>query len=203
MASFVIGVMGKKRSGKDTFASQLINAHGFTQVRFADPLREMLKALDPIVYNDDDGYTDVRLSNVLGPDDDWETAKELPEVRRLMQRIGTEAGRDVLGDDVWTNAALRKINEIDGPVVVTDVRFPNEYDLVEDILDGWTVRISRPSLIRPAILEHASETALDEHFPRYEIINDGTVGDLHLAADRLVADWRAYEAAGVLQYAVI
>lgn len=190
MASFVLGIMGKKRSGKDTFAERLINEHGFTQVRFADPLRAMLKALDPIIYTEDDGWTELRLSWILGPDDDWEAAKELPEVRRLMQRIGTEAGRNVLGDSIWTDAAARTIINIDGPVVITDVRFPNEYALVEDIFDGWTVRITRPSLPVGTDL-HPSETALDDTYPRYEIVNDGTVADLHFAADQLVRDARA------------
>lgn len=219
MASFVIGVMGKKRSGKDTFASQLIDVHGFTQVRFADPLRAMLKALDPIVdaratVGGDYGYGGewfpgpgepemITLTEVLGSDDDWETAKELPEVRRLMQRIGTEAGRGVLGEHVWVDAAQETLRKIDGPAVITDVRFPNEYNFVENVLSGWTVRISRPSLIRPAILEHASETALDGFFPRYEIINDGTIEELHAAADAVVADWSAYDAAGILQHSVI
>jgi len=192
MASFVLGMMGKKRSGKDTFAVRLIEQHGFTKVSLADPLREMLKALDPIV-DCGNGYgalESVWLTDVLGDEDDWEVAKELPEVRRLMQRIGTEAGRNVLGDDIWTNAAQRTIRDIDGPVVITDVRFPNEFNLVEEILDGWTVRITRPSLPVGVDL-HPSETALDDTYPRYEIINDGTVADLHNAADLLVRDARA------------
>jgi len=188
MATFVIGMMGKKRSGKDTFAARLIEQHGFTKVSLADPLREMLKALNPIVeFSRSFGGGYVNLIDVLGPEDNWEAAKELPEVRRLMQRIGTEAGRNVLGDSIWTDAAQRTIRDIDGPVVITDVRFPNEYALVEDVLDGWTVRISRPSLPVGADL-HISETALDDTYPRYEIVNDSTIADLHKAADLVVDD---------------
>ncbi len=185
MATAVIGITGKKRSGKDTFAARLIEEHGFTQVRFAYPLRAMLKAQNPIV-DFTRGYEDgfVRLTDVLGPEEDWETAKELPEVRRLMQALGTEAGRNILGENIWVDTARKQIDAIDGPVVITDVRFPNEAELVTDI--GTLVRITRPSLGVPTDL-HPSETALDDWWvdPDFDVVNDGTIADLHAHADRI------------------
>ena len=38
----VIAISGWKRSGKDTIAQQLIEAHGFKRVAFADPLKDMV-----------------------------------------------------------------------------------------------------------------------------------------------------------------
>ncbi len=201
MATAVIGITGKKRSGKDTFAARLIEEHGFTQVRFADPLRAMLKAQNPIVavregaivsdysygeWTDYPGTPEgIHLSEVLGPEDDWETAKELPEVRRLMQALGTEAGRNILGENIWVNTALKMVEAIEGPVVITDARFPNEAELVTDI--GTLVRITRPSLGVPTDL-HPSETALDDWWvdPDFDVVNDGTIADLHAHADRIV-----------------
>jgi hypothetical protein len=188
MATAVIGITGKKRSGKDTFAARLIEEHGFTQVRFADPLRAMLKAQNPIVdfieWGTEQSPEEVRLTDVLGPEDDWEVAKELPEVRRLMQALGTEAGRDILGTNIWVNTALKMVEAIDGPVVITDARFPNEAELVTDI--GTLVRITRPSLGVSTDL-HPSETALDDWWvdPDFDVVNDGTIADLHAHADRI------------------
>lgn len=183
MATAVIGITGKKRSGKDTFAAHLIENHGYTQVRFADPLRAVAKAINPIVgcYGTRETY---RLTDALGPEDDWEVAKELPEVRRLLQVIGTEAGRDILGENVWVDAAERVIDSIPGPVVVTDVRFWNEVDLIADL--GTLVRVTRPSLGTPTD-QHPSETALDDLVmpTDFDVVNDGTIADLHAHAERI------------------
>ena len=78
----LIGTTGRKQAGKDSFAARLVEAHGFTRVTFADPMREFALALDPLV----DGH--YRLSEIvrsLG----WDVAKEsIPEVRRTLQRLG-------------------------------------------------------------------------------------------------------------------
>jgi len=189
MASHLVGISGRKRSGKDTLAARLISHHGFTRVSFAEPMRHMLKAQNPIVAAEPGWIgADLRLTDVLGPEDDWEVAKELPEVRRLLQALGTEAGRNILGENVWVDAAFRVVDEIPGPVVITDVRFPNELHYVE----GWcgsgryglTVRVERPSL-PPNTDLHPSETALDDAAFDYGVRNDGTVADLHVQADNI------------------
>lgn len=170
-----IGLMGYARSGKDTAGKHLVDALGYTRVGFADGVRESLLALDPIVYADVQwrvsetrNVTDprnavastFRLSDVV-EHVGWERAKdEVPEVRALLQRMGTEAVRDVIGDDTWVRLASRKIGSLWGqhiPVVVTDVRFPNEAAKLREL--GFTlVWVSRPGC-RPANA-HASEVGL-------------------------------------------
>lgn len=205
MASHLIGISGRKRSGKDTLAARLISHHGFTRVSFAEPMRAMLKAQNPIVdVREGESTWDVsygewqefpgtpepiHLTEVLGPEDDWETAKELPEVRRLMQALGTEAGRAILGENVWVDAAARVVDSIPGPVVITDVRFPNEADFVErwpgSVTYGLFVRVHRPGLPQNDL--HPSETALDDRIANVRVINDGTIADLHRAADAIAS----------------
>lgn len=200
MASHLLGVSGRKRSGKDTLAARLISHHGFTRVSFAEPMRKMLKAQDPIVdWVEDEVRTDpVHLTEVLGPDDDWETAKELPEVRRLLQALGTEGGRAILGENVWVDAAFRVVDEIPGPVVITDVRFPNEARAVQsweryygdrwdqDRTSGLLVRVTRPGLPEDDL--HVSETALDDWSFPLHVPNTGTIADLHDVADAIVSN---------------
>ena len=163
-----VGFMGYSRSGKDTATRVLVDTHGYRRVSFADPVREMALALDPIIGHVDMGQVPghprviepFRLSEVVASDG-WERAKdEHPEVRRLLQRLGTDAVRDIVGPDTWVRIALDKIRaaESDGvPVAVSDVRFPNEARMLRDagFLLVW---VERPG--HDAVNGHVSESGL-------------------------------------------
>lgn len=181
----IVAVAGKKQAGKSTFAQTFVEEYGFTHVNFADPLREMLYALNPIAAG---GYP-LRLQNIVD-EVGWDLAKETwPEVRLLMQRMGTEAGRGVLGEDVWVLAALARIDRIEGPVVISDLRFPNELTAIKRTPGGYIVRVVRPNRPTSQAGEgHASETALDG-LPEYAfdatVRNVGTADDLRAEARRI------------------
>jgi hypothetical protein len=174
----LLGLSGYARAGKDTVADILVKEHGFQKIGFSDPLYEMALAIDPVV---DDGLPLSVLVDSLG----WERAKdEYPEVRRLLQAIGTDAGRNVLGENVWVDALLRRL-EPEGRYVVRDMRFPNEFYAIEDA-GGETVRIERPGY-KP-VNGHISETALDDFFFTYRISNDGTITKLEHYCSAMVAE---------------
>lgn len=184
MANLVLGLIGKKRTGKDTFATVLVEQFGYTRVAFADPLRQAALELDPIVGRPAlpgqlAPLSDVRLSDVvdvLG----WEKAKDyVPEVRRILQRFGTESIRKI-DPDFWITQALRTIDKIDGPVVVTDVRYENEAEAIKR-LGGLLGRIVRD--VPGATDSHPSETALDD-YP-----TDFTVENTDLAVFKDAAVW--------------
>lgn len=199
----VIGLVGKKRTGKDTTARELAR-HGYQAAAFADPLRDLALAIDPIVgYEMPEPVWDsphipqpiqVRYSDALA-EYGYEGAKErFPEFRGFLQRLGTEGVREVLGtkyglrdligDDLWIVLAEQRIQAAETPLVFTDVRFPNEAALIERY--GDTVRIIRPSL--PASTDdHPSETALDHTSTTYEILNDSTPSGLASAVDGMVS----------------
>lgn len=61
------------------------------------------------------------------------------------------------------------------PHVYTDVRFQNEADYIRD-RQGIIVRIVRPGLVAGS---HESELKQSEIQADYEVVNDGTIGDLH------------------------
>ena len=108
----------------------------------------------------------------------------LMSVRELLQKLGTEAMRDGLHQNVWVNALMcdyrrPKMSEPNpSNWVITDVRFPNELAAVNDV-NGLTIRVVRPQIetanFKP---QHPSETALDDAEFDYEIINDGSLEDL-------------------------
>lgn len=173
----LIGLSGKKRSGKDTFAAGLVE-RGATRVAFADPLKEAALALDPLVGrpaypNVLAPQSDVRLSTYVGALG-WERAKEHPEVRRLLQNYGV-AIREI-DPEFWVRAGMTKAASIDDPVVVTDVRFPNEADKIRE-LGGHVVRIVRPGF-ESAPGAHECETALDGYVADLTFVNDSTIEDL-------------------------
>ncbi|MFG2923919.1 hypothetical protein ACGFYA_20760 [Streptomyces sp. NPDC048305] len=175
----IVGLSGYARSGKNEAAEALVQ-FGWRQGAFADKLREFLYALDPLIpapY----GGGNLRLRKLVDATG-WDYAKvRYPEVRALLQRAGTEAGREVLGADVWVDALFREFKDTPA-LVVTDVRFPNEARAVAD-RGGVMIRVERPG-VGPAKDRlgrvHESEVALDGWTFDHTLINDGSVRDLHL-----------------------
>lgn len=184
MTPNLIGLAGYAQSGKNTVADILVRDHGYTAIGFADALREFMLALDPIVeaYAPHE-YLDVdliRYSELVGYSGGYEGAKKFPEVRALLQRLGTDAGRKVLGENVWVDAAMRRVGQAGTPVVLTDVRFPNEYNaVINPPAMGEMWRVVRPGC--GPINGHESETALDGFSYQEVIVNGGTLGDLEYA----------------------
>lgn len=170
----IISFTGYSGVGKDAAAQFLINECGYTRVAFADPLREMLYALNPIVgYKSRSGIMiDVKtLVDELG----WDEAKRKhQEVRELLQRLGTEAGRNILGANIWVDTAIRKVEALE-KVVITDVRFPNEACAILN-KSGIVVRITRQGYA--PINDHISDAGLGDYWISHTIENDGTLEDL-------------------------
>lgn len=187
MAHPIIGITGHARSGKDTFAARLIEKHGYTKVAFADTLRDVLMETDPSVdwcVDDDGEVMTFTLSEVMACNT-YEFAKDnIPDVRRLLQNLG-QAMRDLVDENIWVNAAMRRIEKIDGPVVVTDVRYPNEAEAIR-AMGGEVVRVRRPGF--DGVNDHASEHAMDDYNVDMVVMNDSDVDMLHTNAD-VVAVW--------------
>lgn len=166
----VIGLSGYAGSGKDEAARQMQPA-GWVRLAFADPVREGLLALNPVVPCVVDSgklrghpftvYNNIPLTELVAGNG-WDGAKRRsPHVRVLLQRFGTEAGRDIHGPDCWVNIWSRQARDIlsaGGKVVATDVRFPNEVAQIRQ-LGGMVVRIERPG-VGPAN-DHVSESLVD------------------------------------------
>lgn len=175
----IVGLTGKKRAGKDTVAAVLVEEFGFERIAFADPMKEAALALDPwIDVTAPPCPRFIRLSEVLRDFGGWETAKEFPEVRRTLQRLGTQLGREVLGEDLWVDAGIAQMREPGQNYVVTDCRFPNEADAIRE-LGGEIVRVIRPSLVSDDT--HASETAMDDYDVDASLLNESTIEALQQA----------------------
>lgn len=173
----IIGLSGYARSGKDSVAEVLVEEYGFIRLAFADKLRQALYALNPYIGHTGNGGR-VFLQTVVDGYG-WDGVKDTrwgPEVRRLLQRMGTEAGRNVLGENVWVNAAALDVGE-SGNYVFTDCRFINEARVIVG-KRGEVWRITRPG-VEPAN-DHISEIGLDNYGFNRIILNDQDLDTLRL-----------------------
>jgi hypothetical protein len=176
----LIGLSGYARSGKDTVANILVRDYDFVKVAFADPIRESLLALNPIVWSDDEGTW--RVQDVID-EYGWDGYKDSlwgQEIRELLQKLGTEVGRKIILDEIWIEVAFRKIDDLisEGKkVVITDMRFENEADFFEGYgAEIWRVRRNG---VGPAN-DHPSETELNDYPFDMVIDNNGSLDDLAL-----------------------
>jgi len=151
----IIGITGFKTAGKDT-AALILKKYGssFEIVHFADKLKAMALAIDPYVQvpGADNILTFKRLTDVIN-EHGWDGAKCLSDVRRLLQRLGTEAVRKHLGENTWVKALFNDL-EAGKNYIIPDTRFINEAAAIREA-DGIILRIQRPSV---EVSEHASES---------------------------------------------
>src|ERR1035437_1428336 len=159
----IIGIAGHSGSGKSAAAAILVQ-HGFMRQRFAQPLKDMLKAA---------GLTDEHCDGNL---------KEQPcdllggkSPRHAMQTLGTGWGRDMIHPDLWI--ILWRARAIKSPlVVVDDVRFHNEAAAIRD-LGGVIWRVNRPGYGGDG---HVSESYIAGLFADHEIDNSGGLDGLRI-----------------------
>lgn len=170
----IIGLSGYARSGKDTVAQFLVENYGYTRVAFADNIRHMLLDLNPYVGIGPSNYNHTALADLVAVNG-WESAKQHPEVRRLLQDLGV-AARNYLGEDVWIKAALNTPTQSDG-LVITDVRFINEAKAIKD-RGGEIWRVFRPGIT--AVNGHISETQMDGYACDRLVDNSGDLKDLSI-----------------------
>lgn len=141
----IVAFTGLAGAGKSTAAAHLVKSRGFERVRFAGPLKAMMKAL---------GCTDAEIDG---------DRKEVPcdllggkTPRQAMQWLGTEWGRDLIDSNLWIRAWRAAVDRLPGgiPAVVDDCRFPNEAEAIR-AAGGVIVRIERPGAGTASV--HASE----------------------------------------------
>jgi hypothetical protein len=172
MMEALIGVSGYGGVGKDTLADLMVTHFGFTKMAFADPMRDMAEAIDPVVGWIDDGP--IRYTDALEYHGYTDAKAMYPEVRRFLQRLGTDGGRDILGDDVWVKPAMKRASA-HKRVVFADMRFQNEAEAIR-AASGRTIRVTRPGVA--AANDHISETDLDRWPFDLFVNNNGTIDSM-------------------------
>lgn len=165
----IIGLSGYAQVGKDTAAQILVEDYGYTRIGFADIIKKSAYVLDPIITLDG-----MRLAHAVDKYG-WEAAKQVPEVRRLLQVLGSEVGRDLIDPQIWVEVTMHAIHP-DDKIVISDVRFANEAEEIK-WKKGQIWRITRVDKSEPVNV-HKSETEMDKwNFDEY-VPNNGTIQDL-------------------------
>ena len=132
------------QAGKSTLAEALIYERGFTRIKMADGLKAMLRGLLAYQGLNDEGITRRIEGSAKGEASPW-LSGHTP--RYAMQTLGTQWARDCMGEDFWVEVASSKIHTSIAsgiPVVIDDIRFENEYDMVQGFSMGLMVKITRP-----------------------------------------------------------
>lgn len=179
----IIGMHGRLQAGKDTAMerlARLIAPSPVVHVSYARKLKESVAALFDISLEDIENWkTDAAFLVKVGYAGEH-GVYHMP-FRNFLQRYGTEAHRDVFGEDFWLDQALPLDRDYsDALYVVTDARFPNELKRIKD-LGGTTVRIDGPLEFSG---EHRSEVAQECDF----VIDNRTRDDNFFSLDRQLVE---------------
>lgn len=158
----IIGLTGKRGAGKDIVADYLVGQYGFVRVAFADPLKESVGALFGITREQiekwkNDRYVSVSVSVGFELEDGYQIPTAVLSFRKFLQRYGTEAHRQIFGDDFWIDQTFEHIRRLlrEGrDVIITDVRFDNEAEVITSV-GGTVVEVKRPQ--NEVADDHASE----------------------------------------------
>lgn len=186
----LIGLVGRRGTGKDTIAHHLVTQYNFRNRKFAGPLKEALKVLFCL----NDAHIEGPLKEVVHPM--WGVSP-----RAMMQFFGTNIMQthiqELLPHIGREHAVQRLLMEMDADIhsginantVVSDVRFQHELDALLK-RGAVIVQIKRTGLrVYDAIIDaHESESGVDELFSHIQIENSGSLEGLLLRVDQLVSE---------------
>lgn len=185
----VIGISGKKQSGKNTVANIINELLGnrYELKMFAEKVKEIVCIITGCTMKnlESEDFKNSLVGN------EWGNLT----YRDFLQKIGTDCGRNIIHPNIWVNTLMKdykmqyasagiggfhdprpSFKKIGFPRwIITDVRFPNEANAVRD-KRGLLIRVNRKGI---DISTHHSEMALDDYDDfDYIIDNDGTEEDL-------------------------
>lgn len=163
----IVGIAGKKQSGKSTVASKLCE-HGFTEMSLANPV----KSAAHVILN----HLGLSWADICVAEADKEAVIEPlgHSYRAMLQTLGTDWGR-ALNPDIWLNCAEHKLLKLSGGnVVVSDVRFENEAAFIR-AHGGLIVHLVRHS---SAVDAHASEAGIIVQHGDVVVSNNGSLEGL-------------------------
>lgn len=203
----IIGIRGFIGAGKDTAANYMVRNHGFQKLSFADSLKDATANIFGWPRELLQGDTDESRKFREQVDQGWANALHIPNFtpRMALQKMGTEAGRKVFGEDVWVESTMRKARDLEN-VVIADVRFPNEVNAIKRAggVVVWIVRGPLPDWYSVAVLENQGQGGgMEAAFPNVHvsewalcgvpydalIANDFSLNDLEHAVHNVIGDY--------------
>ena len=202
----IIGVLGLIGSGKGT-VSDILVSKGFVKESFAAPVKDAVSAIFGWPRAMLEGDTSESREFREKKDECWSKALGYEVTPRIaLQLMGTEAGRDVFGDNLWVQSLLNRASQNEN-TVIADVRFPNEieairkagghlvlvkrgpdpewYDIAKTDNQRWSYESSQMKEMFPNV--HLSEWAwVGNKNIEYIILNNSTLEDLREETEKML-----------------
>jgi hypothetical protein len=182
-----VGIAGYATSGKDEVANVFKNEFAFVGINMSDALDKYLQLLDPIIQVAYEGPTEggdaswIRLDRYadIRRKMTYTDAKSIKEVRELLQRLGTEVGRDI-DPFLWTNLVARSA-AMHERVVTTGIRYIEEMSPIDVLIE-----VRRPGV--GPVNSHSSDAGMAQVLAKadYVIHNDGTLDELYVKVRKLI-----------------
>lgn len=187
MTREIYAFAGKRFSGKST-ASKVLVDDGFVDAKFADPLKNMMRAFYKTCGVDEETTERKIEGDLKEVPCEWLAGKT---PRHAMQTLGTE-WRDMISTTLWSDIFIQRVRSgvLGDKIVCSDFRFPHEAVALQE-LGAYTYRIERASLQDDDVSKHASETQIDTLPVLGVMSNDGTVEELREKVTALLAINRA------------
>jgi len=183
----LIGLVGKKGTGKTVVANYLREEHDFLEVKFAGLLKEDMSKMLDIPMD----IIEPRTPAMREKRESWIHPIWGMTVREMLQKFGTDAIRDNFHSDFWIIRLdmLLKEKFRQGRIVISDVRFKNEIDYVSDN-GGYIFKVLRTA----GTDEHQSEVDLDDYdYPCFLLENYSTFDRLYEQIDIFIHQLRKPE----------
>ncbi len=178
----IIGLIGLKRSGKDTFADYIVEKYGYEKYSFAGPLKDACK----IMFCLNDEQIDGNLKEVIDP-------RFGISPRHMFQFMGTEVMRELfpkisekytVKESFWIHRFKIWYNDNkDKNIIVSDIRFQDEANAIKN-LGGTLIKINNPRIQN--IDNHKSEKDVDNLQYDYIINNDETIENYYNNIEKLM-----------------
>lgn len=190
----LIAFAGHIGAGKDECAKYLVEKHGYTHLKFAETMQDIV-ALIGNFYQSDLSHRE------LFKDREWKSQARLfsssasVTIREAMQHIGEDL-KEHLGQDIWINSLSNKMEVLRtkglSKFCISDLRFPEEYKWLLKNWGGYLVYILNDEAEKNSIsITHRSEK-YHEYLKTnadYFIINNpskNTIDDLHSSIDAVL-----------------
>jgi len=178
----IIGISGKMRSGKSTVAEmiQLMANGNYKICSFADKIKAMVSIATGVDYDE----IDDKKNDYLPVEFQY---KEIKTYRHLLQKFGTDAVRNNLGENFWINCLFIDLDYTD--VIVPDVRFLNEAEAIKK-RDGLLIKVVNEHADTLTLTEnkHISETEMDK-YEDFDIVveNNSSIDELLKQIENIIS----------------
>lgn len=189
----LIAITGKAGSGKDTIAKYLCEKYAKVYTEpFAKPLKLACAAAFGIPIED---FMDTETKEL--DNDAWGVSP-----RKIAQFVGTEMFRNTLsklipeiGNEFWVARMAYLLQghilteeggqyDLSDTIVIPDLRFQNEYDMVCD-WDGYVFHVIKEGIGEVGIEGHVSEAGIVTNADNTWLINNnGTLEELYEEVER-------------------